>query len=373
MTVWDVPGQEHAVTVLHTAVAHDEVAHAWAFLGPAGVGQEAATRWLAAALNCEAIDPPCGVCHVCVRCLKGAHPALWEFAPEGASHLVDAVREEWLHAASRSVAEGRVKVLRIREADRMNDSAANAFLKALEEPPPNTVWVLELTDPDEVPDTILSRCRVVRFLPLREEILAKLAAELGLVDEVDSGLAVRAAMGSPQSIRRFAEAGGLDGLRAHRAWPGLLREGGPGMAVVARAAVDDEVKRRLGPLRDEHAAELDLITEQHGGVLPAGLARQIKTRHARVEREAKVATIQAALDDLAGWFRDCLVTLDGGLPLIHADAADAVAGDARALGAPALLEAIDLVFATREALESNVGEKLALEALFLRISALSYR
>src|SRR5688572_24441877 len=150
MTVWDVPGQDHAVAVLRAAVERDEVAHAWAFVGPAGVGQEAATRWLAAALNCGSFTPPCGACDICRRCLSGVYPALAEFAPVGAFHRKDEVLERWLRTAFRTLSEGRTKVLRIIDADRMNDSAANAFLKGLEEPPANTVWILDIADPDDM-------------------------------------------------------------------------------------------------------------------------------------------------------------------------------------------------------------------------------
>lgn len=372
MTVWDVPGQEHAVAVLRSAVERDEVAHAWAFIGPAGVGQEAATRWLAAALNCGAFAPPCGACDVCRRCLRGAYPALEEFAPVGAFHRVDDVREQWLRTASRSLVEGRCKVLRIVDADRMNDASANAFLKGLEEPPPRTVWVLEITDPDEIPDTVLSRCRVVRFGAWTDDALDARARELGLDDVGERALAVRAAMGSPLALARLAGAGGVDDLRAHRAWPGLLREGGPGVAVLAARALDDEVKRRTAALKAEGKSELEDLAGQSGDELPASVSRQITDRFARREREARVVTVQAALDDLSGWLRDCVVVSQGGKPLIHADAADSVAGDAAALGPEKLLRALDLVLRTREAMELNVQPALALEGMFLELSALGY-
>ena len=372
MTVWDVPGQEHAVTVLREAVARDTVAHAWAFVGPAGVGQEAASRWLAAAANCGAFEPPCGSCDVCRRCLRGTHPAYSEFVPVGAFHRVDDVRKQWLPAAFRTLAEGRTKVLRIVEADRMNEQAANTFLKGLEEPPPRTVWILELTDPEEVPDTILSRCRVVRFVAWRSEALDASARRLGLDDDADRALAVRAATGSPGQLARLAATGGLDDLRAHREWPALLREGGPGMALVATKTLDEEVKRGTAALKAEGKAELEELSAYAGGELPASVARQIQERWTRREREARVAITQAALDDVNGWFRDCLLVLDGGEPLIHADAAPAVRSDAEALGATRLLVAVDLVHTTREQLEMNVQPGLAMEALFLQLSALAF-
>ena len=372
MNVWDVPGQDHAVEVLRQAVERDEVSHAWAFIGPAGVGQEAATRWLAAALNCGSFTPPCGGCDVCRRCLTGAYPALEEFAPVGAFHRVDDVRTQWLRTASRTLGEGRTKVLRIIDADRMNDSSANAFLKGLEEPPPNTVWVLEITDPDEMPDTILSRCRVVRFSAWSNEALDEQAQRLGLDDPDERALAVRAAMGSPLALARLAAPQGLDDLRAHRSWPALLREGGPGMALLAERAMDNEVKRRTAALKAQGKQELEELAAQSGEELPASITRQVQERHARRERETRVATTQAALDDLGGWLRDCVLVAKGGQPLIHSDVADAVAGDAAALGPQRLLHAMDLVLATRESTEFNVQERTSLEALFLQLSALTF-
>lgn len=372
MTPWDVAGQDHAVTVLREAVARDEVAHAWAFVGPAGVGQQAATRWLAAAMNCGAFEPPCGACDVCRRCLSGAYPALWEFLPTGTFHRVKDVREQWLATAFRSLGEGRTKVLRIADADRMNEAAANVFLKGLEEPPPGTVWVLEITDPDELPDTILSRCRLLRFAAWPDAVLEAKAQELGLDDPQERGLAVRAAMGSPLQLERLASPGGLDDLRAHRSWPALLREGGPGMAVVATKALDDEIKRRTAALKAEGKEELEELTDQAGGELPASVAKQVTERLARREREARLVSAQSALDDLAGWLRDCVTVATGGQPLIHADVAASVGADAQALGPARLLEAVDLVQATREQLESNVQFSLSFEALFLQLSALAY-
>jgi DNA polymerase-3 subunit delta' len=371
MSVWEVPGQDHAVTALRTAAERDEVAHAWAFVGPAGVGQESAARWLAAALNCGSFTPPCGACDVCHRCLRGAYPALWEFVPTGSFHRVDDVKE-WLRFASRSLAEGSSKVLHVVDADRMNEQAANMFLKGLEEPPPRTVWILDITDPDEMPDTILSRCRMVRFNAWRDDALDAEARQLGLDDDDERALAVRAAMGSPIQLRRLASEQGLDDLRAHRSWLSLLREGGPGMAVVAARTLDDEIKRRTAALKAEGKAELEELASHSADELPASVVKQLQERAARREREAKVVTAQAALDDLAGWLRDCMVVAQGGAPLVHTDAAATAGGDATALGPAGIIKALDLVLETREALEFNVGQPLTLEALFLELSALTY-
>jgi DNA polymerase III subunit delta' len=373
-SMWDIPAQEHAVRLLRNAVQRGEVTHAWAFVGPPGVGQEHAGRALAAALNCPQPDPPCGACPTCLRCARAAHPDYWEFAPTGAMHRVSDVREGWLPVAARTAAEGGWKVLRIIDADHMNEAAANAFLKGLEEPPPRTLWILDVADPDELPDTILSRCRQVRFVGWSPEQLAAEAQRLGVDDPDDRALAVRASLGAPATLRRLA-ADGLDDLRTHRAIPARLRVDGPGYAVVAARALGEEVKRRTEAIKGEGKAELEAIAEDYGGEVPRAVARQLEERTARREREARTGVVQAALDDLLGWYRDCLVVVAGGQAgdVIHLDANDALAADAEALGRAGLLEAVDRVMTVREDLELNVNVPLALEALLLELSSLTRR
>ena len=374
--LWDLPGQPRAAAVLRGAVQRGEVSHAWAFVGPPGVGQQAAARMLAAALNCPVAGGAgggCGSCDVCDRCLRGAFPSLWEFEPTGTFHRVSDVREEWLRVAARSSMEGRWKVLRVVDADRLNEAAANAFLKGLEEPPERTVWVLDIADPDELPDTILSRCRVVRFSGWTPAALDARALQLGMVDAGDRGLAVRAAFGSPVALERLAAEGGLSDLRAHRSVLTRLREDGPGHALLAARAWDEEVKRRTAALKAAGRTELAELTELYSGELPKGVAKQIEERVGRREREAKLLLLQAALDDLTGWLRDCLLVRAGGdvADAVHRDAADQLRRDAEALDASVLLAAVDRVLATRVALESNVSTTLAIEALLLDLSTLA--
>lgn len=373
--LWASARQPRAAEVLRTAVSREQVPHAWAFTGPAGVGQEQAARALVAALNCPRTRDgrPCGTCDVCVRCARGAYPALFEFAPTGREHRVADVRREWLHAASHSAAEGAWKVLRVAEADRMNEAAANAFLKGLEEPPARTVWILDVADPEELPDTILSRCRAVGFAPWGPAELDAEARRLGLDDEAERALAVRAALGLPARLRRLAAEGGLDDLRAHRAVLSRLRVDGPGHSLVAARAIDEEVKRRTAALKEQGKAEKAALADLYGEQVPRGVARQLDDRLVRQEREVRTTVVQAALDDLLSWLRDALLVAGGGDPAeaIHADAAAELGADAGALGTDGLLRACDLVAATRESMEVNVQQGLALEALFLDLSTLA--
>lgn len=373
--LWAAVGQPRAAETLRAAVDRGQVPHAWAFTGPGGVGQEQAARALAAALNCprSAGGRPCGTCGVCLRCARGAYPALTEFHRIGRQHRVDDVRERWLHTAARSTVEGAWKVLRIADADRMNEAAANAFLKGLEEPPARTVWVLDVADPDELPDTILSRCRAVRFTPWRPDELDAEARRLGVDDAADRGLAVRASLGLPARLRRLCAEGGLDDLRAHRAVLGQLRAQGPGHSIVAARAWGEEVKRRTADVKARDQATRADLAGLYGEEVPRAVTRQLDDRRAREEREARMAVAHDALDDLLSWLRDALLVAAGGDPgdALHADAPDALREDAAALGPAGLLRACDLVAATREDLELNVQQGVALEALFLDLSALA--
>jgi DNA polymerase III subunit delta' len=376
VSMWDVPGQARATEVLRGAVGREEPGHAWAFIGPPGVGQEQAARTLAAALNCpmpSAPGEPCGLCPTCDRCARGAFAAYRELVPVGAMHRVVDVRDEWLRAAVMSPMEGTWKVLRVVDADRMNEAAANAFLKGLEEPPPRTVWILEIADPEELPDTVLSRCRSLRFAPWSFERLQDEARGRGLVGAEDVRLAARASMGSPAGLERLLD-GGLDDFRAHRAWPRRLREEPQGTALVLARELDDEAKRRTAALKSAGKAEAEGLAELYGGDPPRSVVRQFEARHARREREARVVTVRSALDDLVAWYRDCLLVGAGGDPecAISSDAAAELRADAEALGAARCLRAIDLVAATRDDLvEFNLQQAVALEALFLDLAGLT--
>jgi DNA polymerase-3 subunit delta' len=310
---------------------------------------------------------------MCARCRRGAHPAYWEFAPVGAFHRVADVREQWVRTAFRTGAEGSWKVLRILDADRMNEAAANAFLKALEEPPPSTVWILDVADPDELPDTILSRCRSVRFRPWGARELEEEAAALGLSEPVDRRLAVRASSGSPVRLRRLAASGGLDDLRAHRDIAGALRRRGAGEALVAARRLDEEAKRHSAELKAAGRSELAELAALYGEQVPRAVGKAVEERLGREEREARVHAVQSALDDLVAWYRDCLLVAAGGHPgeAVHADAAEQLVQDAATLSPEAVLRAIDLILAAREDLELNVQQGLTLEALFIQVAALS--
>ena len=211
------------------------------------------------------------------------------------------------------------------------------------------------------------------------------AARLGLVEPDDVELAVRAAGGSPAVLARLAAPGGLDDLRAHRAWLTRVRLDGPGHALIASRQLEAEVKRLTDGVRARGRAELEDLALTYGelakgraaggGGVPKGVLRQVEERFARAEREIRVTAVQAALDDLVSWCRDCLAVAGGrgADVVVHVDALEQLQEDAAALPASAFLEAADAALRTRDALEVNVGVGLAIEALVLSLHALTVR
>jgi DNA polymerase-3 subunit delta' len=161
------------VALLQRAVAQDRVAHAYAFVGPSGVGRRLVALALAQACLCP--RQGCGTCSACRRVAVGHHPdchVLSPTPPKENPRGVLAIRIEQIreleHWAALAPLEAARKVFLVDEADRMTLPTAQALLKTLEEPPPRTLLVLVVTNPRVLPPTVLSRCQRVRFGPLGE-------------------------------------------------------------------------------------------------------------------------------------------------------------------------------------------------------------
>ena len=159
----DLVGQEHVSQTLKNAINTDRVHHAFLFTGARGVGKTSAARIFAKALNCQqgVTTSPCGVCSSCAEVTSGQGIDVLEI--DGASHNgVDDIRE--LREAVRYLpAQGRFKIVIIDEVHMLSNSAFNALLKTLEEPPPHVKFIFATTEPHKIPLTILSRCQRFDF------------------------------------------------------------------------------------------------------------------------------------------------------------------------------------------------------------------
>lgn len=177
-TFADVVGQEHIERTLKNAIEQDKVSHAYLFCGPRGTGKTTTARILAKALMCEkgpTIEPD-GTCPECQAIAQGTHPDVYEL--DAASRTgVENVREEIISRVSYAPTRGAWKVYIIDEVHMLSTAAFNALLKTIEEPPSHVVFILCTTDPQKVPETILSRCQRFDFHRISvESIVARLGA-----------------------------------------------------------------------------------------------------------------------------------------------------------------------------------------------------
>lgn len=175
---WDkFLGQERAINMLKAYLEKDRIPSAFIFSGPDGVGKFSIARELAKAVNCNQSQDfsACDNCRSCIQIEKGIHPDVFIFRPQGKAEeiTIDNIRELENHLTL-TPQEAKKKFFIIDSAHRMNEPATNAFLKSLEEPPLDSVIILVTSQPQIFPDTIISRCQIVKFSPLTRQNLITL-------------------------------------------------------------------------------------------------------------------------------------------------------------------------------------------------------
>ncbi len=159
-----VVGQEHITTTLKNAIRNQQLAHAFLFCGPRGVGKTTCARILAKTINCEnasAEGEACNICHSCVSFNEGTSLNIHEL-DAASNNSVDDIRS-LVEQVRFPPQAGRYKVYIIDEVHMLSSSAFNAFLKTLEEPPPYAIFILATTEKHKILPTILSRCQIFDF------------------------------------------------------------------------------------------------------------------------------------------------------------------------------------------------------------------
>jgi DNA polymerase-3 subunit delta' len=374
--VWvDVVGQDRAIEPL-VAAASDPGAmtHAWLFTGPPGSGRSVAARAFAAALQCD--NGGCGECQACRTVLARTHSDVREVVPEGLSISVSEMRA-LVQIAARRPSTGSWQVVIISDADRLTEGAANALLKAVEEPSQRTVFLLcaPSDHPDDVPVTIRSRCRPVALRTPPAQAIAEVLHSRDGIDEQTARWAASVCGGHVGRARRLARD---DEARKRREQVLKLPLSLRGMGEVFTAA-DDLIGAAEAEAADvtgsRDAAEREALSVAMGaggtgkGVAAAQrgakaaereLERRQRSRATRSQRDA----LDRALVDLAGFYRDVLaVRVGASVPPTHPDRAEDTRRAANSWSPESALRRLEAVLGCREAIDLNVKPRIAVEAM----------
>jgi len=382
LSVWDyLVGQEQVVEQLRAASRGDPgdagMTHAWLFTGPPGSGRSTAARAFAAALQCSSPERGCGRCRDCHTVLAGSHADVEMVSTE---LLTIGVRDtrELVRRAALSPSGGGWQVIILEDADRLTDQAANALLKAIEEPAPRTVWMLCAPSQEDVLPTLRSRCRHVRLVTPSASAVADVLVRRDGVDPPMAAFAARVSQGHIGRAKRLATD---EGARLRRqevlALPQQVAD--IGSALVSAANLVDAAKEEAqAATAIADAAETEQMRTALGaggsrGRLPPGSAGVLKDLEQRQKRRAtrqQRDALDRALVDLAAFYRDVLaVQLDADVELNNAELRPTVLKLARSGTPESTLRQIEAVLACREAVEANVAPLLAVEAMTLALRA----
>ncbi|MGX5680863.1 DNA polymerase III subunit delta' [Schumannella luteola] len=369
MALWsELTGQAEAIAVVEAAASLTDdsaMTHSWLITGPPGSGRSNLAYAFAAALlgGGEATER-----QVAAR----THPDLGVLSTEHVIIRIEDVRQ--LVAASQfSPSVGRYRVMVIEDADRMAERTSNVLLKALEEPPPRTVWILCAPSEADLLPTIRSRVRTVR---LRVPEVSEVADLLVRRDGVDPAIAERAAREAQSHIgmahRLATNSEAL--LRRERTLEIALGIRSVPDAVLAAAALLDVAKADAEALTQERDAEerdaaLRSLGVEPGGTIPAALRVQLKNLEEDQKRRATRSLrdgIDRIMVDLLSLYRDILL-VQLGVPgdLVNVQIADRIRQAAATCEAAGTLATMDAITVARRRIDANVAPALALEAMLV--------
>lgn len=322
-----IVGQSRAIRALQEAYARQRIPNAYLFAGPAGVGKSTTAQILAKLINCEgprADNNPCDVCASCRKIEHGNHMDVTILEPDNNIFKIKQIRG--LQRALRfPPQDGRMRVITLDGVEKMNQEAANAFLKILEEPPPNNLFVLVCSNPSLLLPTILSRCQRVPFAPIERDLLQNL----------------------------LVERHGFDQIRAELA--SGLSEGSVARAIALDSNLTSEERRFfLQGLSGLHR-------QPKGTTLALELAQQLKD---------KGDQLPLYFDLLRTWYRDLLFLCELETParhLIHRDLQSALERHQAMLNTDQIYQAIRAIEHATHALQRRAAPLLTLENLFLSL------
>ena len=379
-------GQSHITEILQGAVKAAQsgeespnlskhgMTHAWIFTGPPGSGRSSAAVAFAAALVCP--TGGCGTCGACNSAQTSGHPDVEIIRTEGLSIKIDEVRE-LLTRTSWSPSMGGWRVVVMEDADRMTESAANALLKAIEEPGARTVWLLCAPTLHDILPTIRSRCR---HLQLRTPSTVEVTEVLEKRDGITPAMADFAARVSQGHIGRARYIATNEHVRSNRAQVMKLPLQLSSIAAAYQAAqtlVDlaTQEANTATDARDE--AETQALAEAYGkGATGRGMATGGSKAIKELEKEQKSRATRAVRDgldgsllDIATFYRDVMLVQSGATDsIINIDILDEITAFAHKNPAHATVKKINAIMEARANLSHNAAPLLTIEALMCRLA-----
>jgi DNA polymerase-3 subunit delta' len=377
----DHVGQEHIIEILQGAVAasrtgeeSQEMTHAWVFTGPPGSGRSSAAVAFAQALICP--NNGCGTCNDCNSVKTHGHADVEIIRTEGLSIKVEEVRE-LLTRVAWAPSMGGWRVVVMEDADRLTESAANALLKAIEEPGTRTVWLLCAPTLHDVLPTIRSRCR---HLQLRTPSLEAVTNVLINRDQIAPGMADFAARVSQGHIGRAKYLAMNESVRSNRKTIMQLPLQLGSLAAAFQAAqtlVDLATTEANASSEERDDKEVEKLQEAYGkGATGRGMAtggakavkeleKEQKSRSTRMVRDS----IDGALLDIATFYRDVMMVQSGNNDsMINTDMREQIESYAANSPSHSTINKIDSIMEARANLARNSVPLVTCEALMCRLA-----
>ena len=377
----DLVGQEHIIEILQGTVAasrtgeeSQEMTHAWVFTGPPGSGRSSAAVAFAQALICP--NNGCGICNDCNSAKTHGHPDVEIIRTEGLSIKVEEVRE-LLARVAWAPSMGGWRVVVMEDADRLTESAANALLKAIEEPGTRTVWLLCAPTLHDVLPTIRSRCR---HLQLRTPSFETVTNTLINRYHIAPGLADFVARVSQGHIGRAKYLATNESVRSNRKTIMQLSLQLSSLAAASQAAqtlVDLATTEANASSDARDEKEVEKLQEAYGkgvtsrGTAPGGakavkeLEKEQKSRATRMVRDS----IDGALLDIATFYRDVMMVQAGNTDsMINTDMREQIESYAANSPSHSTINKINAIMDARENLTRNSAPLIICEALMCQLA-----